>query len=129
MHCAILLRASPGVTFHGHPPNAWVGPARKLVPRKKIMDPNVLRDQLMKLHEELSLVKQVDPRSRQLLGEIMEEIKRLMEQSAVASVPSAAPPASLSDRLEKAAVQFEADHPTLAASSRRLVDLLGKVGL
>jgi hypothetical protein len=26
-------------------------------------------------------------------------------------------------------VQFEADHPTLAASSRRLVDLLGKVGL
>jgi hypothetical protein len=31
--------------------------------------------------------------------------------------------------LEKIAVQFEADHPTLAASSRRLVDLLGKVGL
>ena len=33
------------------------------------------------------------------------------------------------DRLEKAAVQFEADHPGLAASSRRLIDLLGKVGL
>jgi hypothetical protein len=97
--------------------------------RKKMMDPNVLRDQLMKLHEELSLVKQVDPRSKQLLGEIMEEIKRLMEQSAVASVPAVAPPPSLSDRLEKVAVQFEADHPTLAASSRRLVDLLGKVGL
>jgi hypothetical protein len=41
---------------------------------------------------------------------------------------SAAAP-SLPDRLEKIAVQFEADHPTLAASSRRLVDLLGKVGL
>jgi hypothetical protein len=115
----------------GHPRNACVAPARKLVTEvaRKIMDPNVLRDQLMKLHEELSLVKQVDPRSKQLLGEIMEEIKRLMEQSAVASIPAVAPPPSLSDRLEKVAVQFEADHPTLAASSRRLVDLLGKVGL
>jgi hypothetical protein len=94
------------------------------------MDPNVLRDQLMKLHEELGMAKRVDPRSNQLLAEIMEDIKRLMEQSAdapAASVPAAPP--SLPDRLEKIAVQFEADHPTLAASSRRLVDLLGKVGL
>lgn len=91
------------------------------------MDPNALRDQLMKLHEELGNVRQVDPRSNQLLAEIMEDIKRLMAQS-----PSAAPAAehqSLPDRLEKIAVQFEVDHPTLAASSRRLVDLLGKVGL
>jgi hypothetical protein len=91
------------------------------------MDPNVLRDQLMKLHEELGNVRQVDPGSNQLLAEIMEDIKRLMAQS-----PSAAPAAehpSLPDRLEKIAVQFEVDHPTLAASSRRLVDLLGKVGL
>ncbi|HWJ34999.1 MAG TPA: DUF4404 family protein [Steroidobacteraceae bacterium] len=94
------------------------------------MDPNVLRDQLMKLHEELGMAKRLDPRSNQLLAEIMEDIKRLMEQSEdapAASVPAA--PTSLSYRLEKIAVQFEADHPTLAASSRRLVDLLGKVGL
>ncbi len=91
------------------------------------MDPNLLRYQLTKLHEELGNVRQLDPRSNQLLGEIMEDIKRLMAQS-----PSAAPVAehpSLPDRLEKIAVQFEVDHPTLAASSRRLVDLLGKVGL
>jgi hypothetical protein len=31
--------------------------------------------------------------------------------------------------LERIAVLFEVDHPTLAASSRRLVDLLGKIGL
>jgi hypothetical protein len=29
----------------------------------------------------------------------------------------------------KIAVQFEADHPTLAASARRLVELLGEVGI
>jgi len=93
------------------------------------MDPDVLRDQLMKLHEELGVVRRVDPRSQQLLGEIMEDIKRLTEQSGDAlAAPTPAHP-SLPDRLEKIAVQFEVDHPTLAASSRRLVDLLGKVGL
>jgi hypothetical protein len=99
------------------------------------MDTDALRDQLMKLHEELGVAKRVDPRSHQLLGEIMEDIKRLMDQdltvSDAADTPSPGQPAapSLPDRLEKIAVQFEADHPTLAASSRRLVDLLGKVGL
>jgi hypothetical protein len=117
----------------------------------KIMDPNALRDQLTKLHEELRLVSSVDSRSSQLLSEIMEDIKRLMPQLPAASssaasssaasfspaMPTAGAPfasvpvsdSSLSDRLEKIAVQFEVDHPTLAASSRRLVDLLGKVGL
>jgi hypothetical protein len=93
------------------------------------MDPNVLREQLMKLHEELGMATRVDPRSAQLLGEIMEDIKRLTEQSKddPASVPDAAP--SLPGRLEAVAVQFEAQHPTLAASSRRLVDLLGQIGV
>jgi hypothetical protein len=36
---------------------------------------------------------------------------------------------SLPERLEKVAVQFEAEHPTLAASARRLVDLLNEVGI
>jgi hypothetical protein len=111
------------------------------------MDTNALRDQLTKLHEELQRVSSVDSRSSELLGEIMEDIKRLMPQfptassstaspSPAISVAAAAPAAltaasdsSLPDRLEKIAVQFEVDHPTLAASSRRLVDLLGKVGL
>ncbi len=100
------------------------------------MDTDALREQLMKLHEELGVARRIDPRSQQLLGEIMEDIRRLMDQDLTASDPagaslpgrSASAP-SLPDRLEKIAVQFEVDHPTLAASSRRLVDLLGKVGL
>ena len=92
------------------------------------MDPNVLREQLSKLHEELGAAQRVDPQSNQLLGEIMEDIKRLMQQPADAAAAPAAPQ-SLPNRLETIAVQFEADHPTLAASSRRLVDLLSKAGL
>jgi Domain of unknown function (DUF4404) len=110
------------------------------------MDPHVLRDHLTKLHEELGSARSVDPQTNRLLGEIMDDIKRLMAASSSAAPGSAASGAaaagvasnapsvaaedlSLPDRLERIAVQFEVDHPTLAASSRRLVDLLGKAGL
>jgi hypothetical protein len=90
------------------------------------MDPDALRDQLAKLHEELGNVGQVDPRSNQLLIEVLRDIERLLERDVANAPPSER---SLPQRLEQVAVQFEADHPTLAASSRRLVDLLGQVGL
>jgi Domain of unknown function (DUF4404) len=92
------------------------------------MDSDALREQLLKLHAELGAAQRVDPQSNQLLGDIMEDIKRLMQQPADPAV-ALTTPQSLPDRLENIAVQFEADHPTLAASSRRLVDLLGKAGL
>ena len=96
------------------------------------MDPNVLRDHLTKLHAELRAVPRVDSSSGRLLGELTEEINQLLARSNEGSAPAA--PASgdsstLPGRLEKIAVLFEVDHPTLAASSRRLVDMLGKVGL
>jgi hypothetical protein len=93
------------------------------------MDPEALNEQIRKLHEELANVRRLEPRSSQLLGEIMTDIKRLTDTSPAAPSPAAAGAVSLPDRLEEIAVQFEADHPTLAASSRRLVDLLGKAGL
>jgi Domain of unknown function (DUF4404) len=93
------------------------------------MDPDLLRDQLTHLHEQLRDVRDVDPRSNQLLGEVQKDIQRLLEPPP-AEGPHAAPgAASLAERLESIAVRFEVDHPTLAASSRRLIDLLGKVGL
>ena len=91
------------------------------------MDPDILRDQLTKLHEELTNVRHVDPRSSHLMVEVLQDIQRLLEQQRIPQAPPAN--ASLPERLEKVAVQFEADHPTLAASSRRLIDLLGKAGL
>lgn len=91
------------------------------------MGPDELHAQLRKLHEELAHVSRVDPHSSQLLGDIMRDIMRLTDrQSGSVSTTSVA---ALPDRLERIAVQFEAAHPTLAASSRRLVDLLGKAGL
>ena len=102
------------------------------------MDPNSLRDHLRSLHEELAAARRASPRNEALLSSITAEIQRLIEHSPASGATAVTPPLpvtsgdaddSLPDRLERSAVQFEVDHPTLAASLRRLIDLLGKVGL
>ncbi len=83
-----------------------------------------LRERLAQLHAELSDAHRGDPETHRSLGEILPDIKRLSEQPDAASTD-----ASLPQRLERVAVQFEADHPELAGSVRSLVDLLGEVGI
>jgi hypothetical protein len=91
------------------------------------MDQKTLRERLAKLHAELSDAHQENPATRQSLGEILPDVKRMADRPAgTAPDPQ---DKSLPDRLERVAVQFEADHPTLAASARRLIDLLSEVGI
>ena len=90
------------------------------------MDKDSLRDLVTKLHAQLSDALRADPKSRASLSEMMQDINRLIDKPAE---PPSSAHGSLPERLERIAVQFEADHPTLAASTRRLVDLLGEVGI
>jgi Domain of unknown function (DUF4404) len=89
------------------------------------MDKKSLRDLVAKLHGELTEALREDPKSRESLSDMMKDINRLIDKPTDLQSPHG----SLPDRLERVAVQFEADHPTLAASARRLVDLLGEVGI
>jgi hypothetical protein len=91
------------------------------------MDQKTLRERLAKLHAELAGVHRENPATRQSLGEILPDVKRLVDQPAGAE--DSAVDKSLPDRLERIAVQFEAVHPTLAASARRLIDLLSEAGI
>ncbi len=84
------------------------------------MDPNGLHARLEQLHAELSKTGSVDAGSSRLLEDIMADIRRLTGAPENASLP---------ERLEGVAVQFAAGHPALAESARRLVDLLGKIGV
>jgi Domain of unknown function (DUF4404) len=86
------------------------------------MDPDKLRAELGKLHTELDKARPADPRTHELRDEMLADIERMLDAPGPTD-------GSLADRLEKAAVQFEADHPTLAASSRRLIDFLSKAGV
>jgi Domain of unknown function (DUF4404) len=91
------------------------------------MDQKTLRERLAKLYAELASVHRDNPATRQSLGEVLPDVKRMVDEPAGAADPAADD--TLPDRLERIAVQFEAVHPTLAASARRLIDLLGEVGI
>ncbi len=90
------------------------------------MDQKTLRERIAKLHAELSNAHRENPATRQSLGEILPDLERMVDRP-VGAAPAAIK--SLPDRLERVAVQFEAEHPTLAASARRLIDLLSEVGI
>lgn len=90
------------------------------------MENDSLREHLAKVHAELTEALRADPKSRDTLNDMMRDIDRLIDKPADTAASSHA---TLPDRLERVAVQFEAAHPTLAASARRLVDLLGEVGI
>jgi uncharacterized membrane protein YccC len=90
------------------------------------MDEKTLRERLAKLHAELANAHQENPATRQSLGDILPDVKRMVDEPASAADSL---DKTLPDRLERVAVQFEAEHPTLAASARRLIDLLSEVGI
>ena len=90
------------------------------------MDPKTLRERLAKLHDELADAHRDNPAARQTLGEILPQVKGLVDQ---AGTDASAADKSLPQRLERVAVQFEADHPKLAASARSLINLLSEVGI
>jgi Domain of unknown function (DUF4404) len=91
------------------------------------MDQNTLRERLAKLHAELADAHRENPATRQSLGEILPDVKRMVDEPPAAADSNV--DKTLPDRLERVAVQFEAEHPTLAASARRLIDLLSEVGI
>ncbi len=102
------------------------------------MNKNSLHDQVARLHAELAEALRADPKSREALSDMMRDIDRLIDSRLTdkgaltgkgADTPALVARGSLVGRLETIAVQFEAAHPTLAASARRLVDLLGEVGI
>jgi Domain of unknown function (DUF4404) len=95
-----------------------------------------LQQSLTKLHATLSSSPAVDAGSRQSLRDVLGDIERLLKTPATPSVPAAsrapeAPPEadSPSSRLEALTARFDAGHPTLSASLREFIDLLGRAGL
>jgi hypothetical protein len=87
-----------------------------------------LRQQLAALHAELARTSSVDPQSRELLASILGDITRLLGPAGTSTGVVADEP-DLTEKLDGAAVQFEAEHPALGAAIRRLVDALGKAGI
>jgi Domain of unknown function (DUF4404) len=95
--------------------------------------PDYLQQSLSKLHQELAGTPRVDDSSKRLLRDVLGDIERLLGTAPAAgnaaAAAEAAAPAEPASRLEALAVEFEAEHPSLSASLREFVDLLGRAGL
>jgi hypothetical protein len=85
------------------------------------MERESVRARLAQIHDELTQAHAADPETRAHLDGVLPDVQRLAAGGSQDD--------GLKERLERVAVQFEANHPTVAGSVRRLVDLLGEVGI
>ena len=81
--------------------------------------------QLAQAQQVLQQLQAVSPEERELLISMLADITRLLGQPGADESANA----SLIDRLDELAVHFEAEHPSLGAALRRVVDALGKGGI
>jgi hypothetical protein len=82
---------------------------------------NQLQQALSQLHSVLTRTPRVQEASKRAVRDALGDIERLLGSGgAVAQGRS---------RLQALAVDFEAEHPSLAAGLREFVDLLGQAGL
>jgi hypothetical protein len=88
------------------------------------MDRDRLRNLLEQLHQALGGAGSVDADSRRLLGTVLTDIERVLQQPG--GSPGGAP---ASERLEELVVRYEADHPGVAGAMRQLIDALAKAGI
>lgn len=86
------------------------------------MNESDLRHLLTQLHARLGNAQSLDAEDKRLLVTVLADIEKTLAQSPDAAAP---------DRsgLESLAVKFEADHPALAETVRRVADTLAKAGI
>ena len=86
------------------------------------MSQNDLRNLLTQLHARLGNAQSLDADDRRLLTTVLADIEHALAQGTGAQQPHG-------KGLESLAVKFEADHPALAETLRRVADTLAKAGI
>ncbi|MCC7199594.1 MAG: DUF4404 family protein [Gammaproteobacteria bacterium] len=81
-----------------------------------------LNELLGRVHDALAQDCPLDAESSRLLAVVQEDIVRVTAAQPV--IAAGHVPA-----LERIAVHFESDHPSVAAAARALIDALGKAGI
>jgi len=86
------------------------------------MSDSDLRNLLTQLHARLGSAHTLDTEDRRLLTTALVDIEKALTMGEPTQQPGA-------PDLETFAVKFEAGHPALAETLRRVVDALGKAGI
>jgi hypothetical protein len=89
-----------------------------------------LHDTLEKLHSELHDARRVDPEERDLLVELMTDIRRVLDAPAApAAEPESERHRGLRERLDRSLYDLQESHPQLVDSVRHVVDYLSAMGI
>ncbi|MEZ5561605.1 MAG: DUF4404 family protein [Gammaproteobacteria bacterium] len=80
-----------------------------------------LQQLLKELHQELGATETLDPQSRRLVEQVLQDVDRIDQQPE--------PAASVEARLREVMLRFESQHPRLATTVGQLADALGKLGI
>jgi hypothetical protein len=87
---------------------------------------NRLRATITELERELRSGRAVDPETRAMLMEAVEEIQSALHANTSAASTA---PHTLNERLTRTAAEFDVSHPSLAGLLRRVVDALSQLGI
>lgn len=90
-------------------------------------DVQKLRDTLARLQADVDAAETRDPEVRVMLSAALQRISAKLEAQPGGTAVAATPPDT--GDLTLAAQKFEADHPTLAATLRGVVDSLSTMGI
>lgn len=82
-----------------------------------------LHEKLAALHAALRDADRIDPEARELLGQVMEDIRDALERSEEPRREG------LVERLREAVDDFEETHPALTEAAGRVIDALAKMGI
>jgi hypothetical protein len=98
------------------------------------LDREKLQQTLAELHAQLDEADSLDADLEAQLRDAASGIERALDKRhagdlAESTEPDVQQPASTPELLEEAAVQFEQEHPTLAGTVRRLIDMLAQMGI
>ena len=91
-------------------------------------DMQKLRDTLARLQADLDTADTRDPEVRARLAQALQRAAEKLEERSSGAALAAATPTATED-LTEMAQKFEADHPTLAATLRGVVDSLASMGI
>lgn len=82
-----------------------------------------LREEVERLHEELSRSESLDAESRERLAQLAQDIESALERAEGEEA------GGLAERLREATARFEESHPALTAVVGRIADQLSRLGI
>jgi uncharacterized heparinase superfamily protein len=91
------------------------------------MDQDHLHHLLSELHQELVAARSVEPKDRDLLRHLADDIRSLVEAAPARPAPERYQ--GLRGRLAAATTAFEASHPRLTAAMEKVIDTLAVYNL